>query len=244
MLRVSGENTRQIGIDREAELAAISAAARAGLAPEVVGFLRPEGYLIRRFVEGQVWSNEDLRRPEIMRRAVETLRPVHRLPAIAAEFSPFRDIHRRLRAAGTLQIPLPGDTADLVRQAENIERQFWRQPSSDTGLCHTDPFAGNFIATDEAVWLIDWEFAGMGDVYYDLACVGVVFPPEERAAILEMYFGRVTPEAPAKLAAMHYVMQLWNWTWALLQTRLSGADLPHAEMEERLLASVRAQMPQ
>ena len=48
MLRLVGEGTELLGIDREVEYAASQAAAAAGLAPEVVAFLRPEGCLVTR----------------------------------------------------------------------------------------------------------------------------------------------------------------------------------------------------
>jgi thiamine kinase-like enzyme len=243
VLRVSGENARQLGIDREAEFAALATAARAGLAPEVVCLLRPEGHLVRRFVEGKAWEGEELARPELMRRAVATLRQVHQLPPIEAEFSPFREIDRHLRTAAELKISVPDDTAALIRHAAGIEQQFWRRPSSDTGLCHNDPFACNFIASDRGVVLIDWEFAGMGDVYFDLATVAGDAPPAQRTAMLEAYFGHVTAEAEAKLAAIRFVMHLWNWTWALLQTRFTGGDPAYAAGAAGFLAAARSRMP-
>jgi len=243
VLRVSGENARLLGSDREAEFAAFATAASAGLAPEVVCLLRPEGHLVRRFVEGKAWDENDLARPELMRRAVATLRKVHQLPPINAEFSPFRDIDRRLRTAAELQVPLPDDAAALVRHAASVEQQFWRCPSSDTGLCHNDPFGCNFIASERRVVLIDWEYAGMGDVYYDLACLAVDVPPTQRTALLETYFGHVPPEAEAKLAAIGFVVDLWNWTWALLQIRLTGGTPTHVALEAGLLAAARSRMP-
>jgi thiamine kinase-like enzyme len=243
VLRVSGENACRLGSDREAELAALTMAARAGLAPEVVCVLRPEGHLIRRFVEGKAWEDRDLACPELMRRAVATLRQVHQLPPIEAEFSPVREIERRLRTAVELMIPLPDDTAALVRHAAGIEQQFWRRPSSDTGLCHNDPFACNFVASDRSVVLIDWEYAGMGDVYYDLACLEVDVPPTQRTALLEAYFGHVTAEAEAKLAAIGFIRELWNWTWAMLQIRFTGATPTHLALEAGLLAAARSKMP-
>ena len=51
VLRIGGENTELLGIDRRNERAANEAAARIGLAPEVVYFIEPEGYLVTRFVQ-------------------------------------------------------------------------------------------------------------------------------------------------------------------------------------------------
>ena len=52
VLRISGENTQRLGIDRSHELAALQAAAAAGIGPEVVAFLEPPGYQLRGRVDG------------------------------------------------------------------------------------------------------------------------------------------------------------------------------------------------
>ena len=35
--------------------------------------------------------------------------------------------------------------------------------------CHNDLLAANFIRGAEQLWIVDWEYAGMGDRYFDLA---------------------------------------------------------------------------
>src|SRR5262249_5602542 len=35
--------------------------------------------------------------------------------------------------------------------------------------CHDDLLAANFIHDGERVWIVDWEYAGMGDPAFDLA---------------------------------------------------------------------------
>jgi aminoglycoside phosphotransferase (APT) family kinase protein len=54
VLRIGGKDTALLGIDRDVEHEASLAAARLGIGPEVVGFVEPEGYLVTRFVEGEV----------------------------------------------------------------------------------------------------------------------------------------------------------------------------------------------
>ena len=53
MLRIGGERTELLGIDRRAEEAAARVAADLGVGPEVVAFVEPEGSLVTRFVEGE-----------------------------------------------------------------------------------------------------------------------------------------------------------------------------------------------
>src|SRR5919206_2623979 len=54
VLRIGGKDTELLGIDRAAEHAASRVAAGLGLAPEVVAFVEPEGYLVTRYVDGRV----------------------------------------------------------------------------------------------------------------------------------------------------------------------------------------------
>jgi thiamine kinase-like enzyme len=198
--------------------------------------------LVRRFNTGTEWDSPDLAQPEAMRRAVETLRQAHQLGPIAFEFSPFRDIERRLRILRELPVDLPDDSPAFVARACEIETRFWRKPHSDSGLCHNDPFASNFIVTANSAQLIDWEFAGMGDVFYDLACVSVYYPAENHHHVLQWYFGEVRPNGLEKLKAIRWVMHLWNWTWAVLQVHNAGAQQEHVELEKNLLNAVRSGM--
>ncbi|MEN8304555.1 MAG: choline/ethanolamine kinase family protein, partial [Campylobacterota bacterium] len=42
-------------------------------------------------------------------------------------------------------------------------------------LCHNDLNPKNIIFSNKNVKFIDWEFAGINDLYFDLACVSVEF---------------------------------------------------------------------
>src|SRR6266850_2986109 len=54
VLRIGGKDTALLGIDRHVEHAATRTASALGVGPEVVAFVEPEGYLVTRFVEGEV----------------------------------------------------------------------------------------------------------------------------------------------------------------------------------------------
>ena len=49
-----GSDTELLGIDRRVEYEASLAAAAVGVGPEVVAFVEPEGYLVTRFIEGEI----------------------------------------------------------------------------------------------------------------------------------------------------------------------------------------------
>ena len=52
VIRLAGNDTHLLGISREVEHAATVAAAGVGVGPEVTAFIRPEGYLVTRFIVG------------------------------------------------------------------------------------------------------------------------------------------------------------------------------------------------
>ncbi len=64
VLRIGGRDTELLGIDRSVEHVASVAAAEAGVGPEVVDFLEPEGYLVTRVVEGRPVPLKEMARPD------------------------------------------------------------------------------------------------------------------------------------------------------------------------------------
>src|SRR5206468_12397718 len=90
VLRLAGNDTHLLGISREVEHAATVAAAGVGVGPEVVAFVRPEGYLVTRFIVGSPVSDEAVHRPETILRVADSIRRVHDGPAIPGLFMPFR----------------------------------------------------------------------------------------------------------------------------------------------------------
>jgi len=67
--------------------------------------------------------------------------------------------------------------------------------------CHNDLLAGNFIGDGARVWIVDWEYAGMGDRYFDLANLSINsgFDETDDEHLLAAYFGE--PPTPAVLRA-------------------------------------------
>jgi len=102
VIRLAGNDTHLLGISREVEHAATVAAAGIGVGPEVTAFIRPEGYLVTRFIVGSAVSDEAVHRPETLRRVADSLRRIHDGPAIPGLFVPFR-IVEAYRAASPKQ---------------------------------------------------------------------------------------------------------------------------------------------
>jgi thiamine kinase-like enzyme len=221
VLRLVGEDTELLGIDREVEYAASRAAAAAGLAPEVVAFLRPEGCLVTRFVAGRSIEPEEMGRPEMIARVAQALRAVHALPPVQATFSPFQVVDDYARLATDRRVRFPDDFDRLHRKLGEIPPR----PGADARLCHNDLLNANFL-DDGRLWILDWEYAGMGDVYFDLANFSRHHDLHETqdVLLLQGYFGQATPGRLARLRLMRVASDMREAMWGLLQSSLSQLD--------------------
>jgi thiamine kinase-like enzyme len=163
------------------------------------------------------------------------MRRVHALPAIKGIFSPYRDIEQRLAIAKIRDVSLPDNLDMLLDKLYAIEQE--RAAKLSPVLCHNDPFYNNFIVDEHngnRVYLLDWEFAGMGDPFFDLASVGHFFTPEQKDILLHCYFGKVTAADRHTLDHLWYVVAFWNAAWALLQIGNPHADFDYAGMAKNV----------
>src|SRR5690348_17204915 len=167
VIRLAGNDTHLLGISREVEHAATVAAAGVGVGPEVTAFIRPEGYLVTRFIEGSPVSDEAVRQPETLERVAASLRRIHDGPAIPGLFVPLRIVesYRALAAARGVRIPAEYELAAAI--GRRIELALLANPI-ELRPCHNDLLNANFIDDGERIRIVDWEYAGMGDPFFDL----------------------------------------------------------------------------
>ena len=241
VLRLAGNDTHLLGISREVEHAATVAAAGVGVGPEVTAFIRPEGYLVTRFIDGSPVSEEAVHRPETLRRVADSIRRVHDGPAIPGLFVPLRivEAYRALAAARGVAIPAKYELAHAV--GRRIERALLASPI-ELRPCHNDLLSANFIDDGRRIRIVDWEYAGMGDPSFDLGNFSVNngLTLEEEVLLLEAYEGTARPNRLARLALMRIVSDFREAMWGVLQQGISTLDVDFVayadEHFERLLA--------
>ncbi|MCI0583832.1 MAG: phosphotransferase family protein [Chloroflexi bacterium] len=245
VLRLAGNDTHLLGISREVEHAATVAAAGVGVGPEVVAFIRPEGYLVTRFIEGRPVSDEAVHRPETIRRVADSLRRVHDGPAIPGLFMPFRIVEAYRALAKERGVPIPVEYDLAMAIARRIELALLAAP---VGLrpCHNDLLNANFIDDGERIRIVDWEYAGLGDPFFDLGNFSVNhgLGVDEDAVLLEAYEGAVRPARAGRLLLMRIASDFREAMWGVLQQGISALEVDFVayatEHFDRLLANASA----
>jgi thiamine kinase-like enzyme len=241
VIRLAGNDTFLLGISREVEHAATVAAAGVGVGPEVTAFIRPEGYLVTRFIEGSPVSDEAVHQPETLRRVADSLRRIHDGPAIPGLFVPLRiaEAYRALALERGVRIPPEYDLAAAI--GRRIELAFLTNPL-ELRPCHNDLLNANFIDDGMRIRIVDWEYAGMGDPFFDLGNFSInhELTPEQDAILLAAYDREVRPSRLARLSLMRVVSDFREAMWGVLQQGISTLDVDFvayaAEHFDRLLA--------
>jgi thiamine kinase-like enzyme len=240
VLRSGGRDAELLGLDRRVEYEAALAAAAVGVGPEVVQFVEPEGYLVTRYIEGEIVPPERIREPASIRRVAQALRAVHNGPSLPARFISFRVVEDYRTVAFAHGAEVPPSYAWARQVARRVERARGAFPERP---CHNDLLNANLIDDGTRIRIVDWEYAGMGDVFFDLANFSVNngLEREEREVLLEAYFGTVRPADERALELMVFMSDFREAMWAVVQGAVSelGFDFATytAEHVERMEAT-------
>jgi thiamine kinase-like enzyme len=231
VLRIFGKGTSQLGIHRATERLATEAAARAGVGPPLVRFT--EEAAVTEFIDAAPMP--ELRVEDTAR----ALRLVHQGPQLPSAFNVFRVIDDyRERSAG----PLPVAFERARALAEEIELAL-RGPEHDPVPCHNDLLGANLMWDGERVWIVDWEYAGMGDRYFDLGNLSVNngFDEDEDERLLAAYWLEpCTPRRFAALRLMRIMSDFREGMWGVVQTAISELDFDFVAYADEHLGRVGA----
>jgi thiamine kinase-like enzyme len=226
VIRLAGNDTHLLGISREVEHAATVAAAGVGVGPEVTAFIRPEGYLVTRFIEGSPVPDDVVHQATTLRRVGESLRRIHDGPPIPGLFIPFRIVEAYRALAAARGVPIPPEYEVAQSFARRIELAFLSNPI-ELRPCHNDLLNANFIDDGARIRIVDWEYAGMGDPFFDLGNFSVNhgLTPDEDAEVLRAYEGNVRPDRLARLTLMRTMSDFREAMWGVLQQGISTLDV-------------------
>ncbi len=233
-----------LGIDRRNEIVCHKAAMTADIAPEVVH--HEPGLLVSRFQPGKTLAAADVRRDSVLDRLGIVLRRLHdswdSLSGEMLYFCPFQTIRTYARSARALQATLPAGLDELLEDARMLSRRI--RPFRPV-LCHNDLLPANLIDDDVRIWVIDWEYAGIGHPLFDLAnvCAAADLSPDHERRLLLAYRGEVVPSELKELRILRAASALRDALWGVIQTVASDIEYDYqgyADENLRLYRESRA----
>jgi len=192
VIRLPGKDTNLLGIDRETQRIANTAAAELGIAPRVAAFLESPPCLITFFISGREMTAAELREPETLGEVARALRAFHDSGTeLPTAFDSFRIAEEYAQTATDRGASLPGELSAARDRAKAIERTVQGHPEHRPVPCHDDLLSANFLHDGERLMIVDWEYAGMGDRYFDLGNFSVNndLTEADEDVFLSEYFG-------------------------------------------------------
>lgn len=229
VLRIGGENAEWLGIDRESEHALSLAAAALGIGAEVIAHLPEHNALVTRFIPDRLLTAEDIRQPEILNRVVTSLRRYHDGPSRVGRFSPFDTVRNYWGLAEQYRVAFPKTLSKALALMTRIEGAV--QGEEPACPCHNDLLAANCFDDGTTVRIIDWEYGGLGDRFFDLGNLAVnnQFEEPHERALLQSYFGKVDANHLRRLRLMRLASDLRESLWGFLQAGISTLDIDYVE---------------
>jgi len=231
VLRIGGKGTHLLGIDRERERMCTTLAAQSGVGAEVVFYHAMEEVevLVTRFISGTNITPESAAHSEMLPRIVEAMKRYHNGPAFPGTFSPFETVRSYHRLALERGVSFPASLPKIFHLMARIEEALG--PAQRPRPCHNDLLASNFIDDGHSIRIVDWEYAGMGDLFFDLGnfAVNQSLNEEQCEWLVRLYFDEVHPADLAHLHLMRLASDLRESFWGFLQLGISELDFDYRE---------------
>jgi thiamine kinase-like enzyme len=225
VVRIPGEQTALLGIDRGNELHNSRAAAEAGVSPRVVLHLADFEIMVIDHLHAETMTVPAMQRPGMPTRTARLLRQLHAGPPFLHDFhmpTLIRGYRRIVREQG---MRIPDDYPGYFPQVERIEAALGRRPISAVP-CHNDLLAANIMDDGQRLWLIDFEYSGNNDPTFELGnvCQELEYDDPRIEEMCAAYFGEAFPEMLARMK-LNMVLANVGWTlWGAIQASVSGID--------------------
>jgi len=196
--RIPGKKA-EVFVDRVDEEKNIEVVDSLGINNETVYLNLNNGYKLAKFVEGTPLNElDDLHLDEV----ASLLKKLHESKLrFEKDYAPFE----RLDYYESLN-DLSDEYYDTLVKFKKYKEYLLSFPNC---MCHNDSQKSN-IVIGEKNYLLDWEFAGNNDPFYDIACFGNV-DYNDALALLEVYLGKKPNQDEYNHLALWRTFQCLQW---------------------------------
>lgn len=222
VVRINNPNARVLQVDREAEAEILRVVADAGIGAEVLVCDPSRHLLVTRYL-GPTCTAADMHVPERIERVAALLRKLHALAPPAVPNVPWHDVmNEYIATLTTMNLPSPLLDHELRGRVRDVAVEL-ESSSGPRCLCHNDVHELNLVDMG-SLRLLDWEYAGIGEPYFDLASVAFYndFDMDERAMLVRAYAGEVDARSMQRLAKACFVFEYVHDLWHEVRAAVEG----------------------
>lgn len=236
VLRKNAANSNALNLNRKAEARALSHASKAGLCPPLVYIDPQQQYLVSDYIGDHTWSANTA---NDLAQLAELLRRIHKLTRIQTSLI----IEEKI----TFYLSAIRDHAEFSDQLKALRPDIQahinkaRELNRGDVLCHNDLLASNLIHRNNSLIAIDWEYAAMGDAYFELAVIieGNKLDAEQQQTLLTKYLDR--PLAQRDWQRLHHWQIIYGYLCVLWYgVQYCAGAMNQASTAREIAAQIRA----
>ena len=213
VIRFSDTDRESLAPDTAVELRLLTLASAHGLAPKVLWQSDDDKTLVMEYIAPHSPPNSAPHSaPHSAQMTAESLsvliKGIHRLSVSDAKIDLTRQLQHYTHSAR-----LRGIDDDLLIDPTHpaLKTALAALASDRDVLCHNDLHPGNILQSDNGLVAIDWEYAGMGSAYFDLAVALDNWPSVDRHELLDHVIGAGYSRELIRSAQCVYAAIEWNW---------------------------------
>ncbi len=221
-VRIPGESTELLAVDRKNEYHNSKAAAETGVSPKVVYYLPEYQVMVLEFILGKTMSNDALNAPGMPARIADSLKLLHKGPKFLVDFNMFRLVEFYLDIVNKHSVKIPDKYLAYIPVVNRIEKAMLVNPIPSVP-CNNDLLAENYIDDGASLRLIDYEYSGNNDPCFELGntCQELGYDEPRIRELCAAYFGAASAAMLARMK-LNMIMSDVGWAlWAAIQAKIS-----------------------
>jgi len=221
VMRLAGKGTGEF-ISRKGEKRNSALVAALGIAPEVYYFDAETGSQLVEFIKLPTLHIEDFQNnATVLEKAAKLVSTLHNSGMqFLGEFDPVAGIDNYENILQNKNFTERYDGWDETYKTVLRIKEIYKKNPPKLAPCHCDILAENFMYDGKDMKLIDWEYGGMADPYYDASGIITENVLSEKATDIylnALFGGKPTDEQYAKIMIGRFLYCSYWSIWSLVQ---------------------------
>lgn len=170
VLRLNRIGADSLGIYRDQEYLIWQAVANLGIAPELLYKDSLQDYALYQYIEGRVWTPDDLHSPDQIERLGNLVKDYQQISIDlpARNYIEYLEHYwNQIRQLSVTTPQLIAEWQDFQPKLNSLQYSEWKPV-----LSHHDLIPENIIDTGQQLYIVDWEYAALGHPKLDWCVLG------------------------------------------------------------------------